>query len=125
MVSYIVIKHFVNVPVEYAAIISMIISGFCMLLVNKMEFCGTFNDRKDGEYFEHRPLGSSNYQAYTDKNENKSKISFKTTEYKDQFGNVVGIGKTTTYSNKYGTFSKTNYKDINGNDKGSSSSYKW
>lgn len=125
IVSYIIIKYFVNIPIAYDAIISMIISGFDMLLVNKMEFCGVFNDQKNGKSFESRPTGSGNYRVSSDTKENKSGISFKTTEYKDKFGNVVGKSETTTYSNKYGTFSKTDYKDKYGNDKGSSSSYKW
>ena len=87
-----------------------------------------FSKGPDGKIYKVRPVSidSSNwYQKSLEKEEKKASFDYRTTEYKDEFGNVVGKATTTTYSDKYGEIATTEYKDNMGNSTGKSTTYKW
>lgn len=128
IVLSIIFKYCISVPDYTILILALIMSGIATFIVNSGIYGVRFSQGPDGKVYKVRPVSTSSsnwYQKSLEKEEKKASFDYRTTEYKDEFGNVVGRATTTTYSDKYGEIATTEYKDNMGNSTGKSTTYKW
>lgn len=128
IVLSIIFKYCINIPDYAILIVALIMSGVATLIVNSGIYGVRFSKGPDGKVYKTSPVSTSSsnwYQKSLEKEEKSPSFDYRTTEYRDNFGNVVGKSTTTTYSDKYGEISTTEYKDNIGNPTGKSTTYKW
>lgn len=127
IVLSIILKYCISLPDYTILILALIMSGVAILIVNSGIYGVRFSKGPDGKVYKVRPVSissSNSYRKSLEKAEKSPSFDFRTTEYKDEFGNVVGKATTTTYSDKYGEIATTEYKDNMGNSTGKSTTYK-
>lgn len=127
IVLSIIFKYCIGLPDYTILICALIMSGIATWIVNSGIYEVRFSKGPDGKIYKVRPISTSSsnwYQESLEKEKSPS-FDFRTTEYRDEFGNVVGKATTTTYSDKYGEIATTEYRDNMGNSTGKSTTYKW
>ncbi len=127
IVLSIILKYCIALPDYTILICALIISGLSTFIVNSGIYGVRFSQGPDGKIYKVRPISTDSSKWYQQpaKEEKSPSFDFKTTEYTDNFGNVIGKSTTTTYSDKYGEIATTEFRDNMGNKTGKSTTYKW